>query len=58
MMFKLSNLFLLWCWPFLNLAQQNTTLPEGRGRAHFIYHPKSQTMLLIDGYANYLTPLK
>lgn len=40
--------------PVILSARENPSLPDARGRAHFIYHPKSKAMLLIDGYANYL----
>ena len=40
--------------PLFLLAQQNNLLPDARGRAHLIYHPKTKALLLFDGYNNHL----
>jgi hypothetical protein len=33
---------------------QNAWLPDARGRAHLVYHPKTEALLLIDGYTVHL----
>lgn len=46
-------LFLVFC-PLILFAQQNMKLPDARGRAHLVYHPKSKALLLFDGYSTHL----
>jgi tetratricopeptide (TPR) repeat protein len=50
-LFKLSlSLFSTLLCSFGTKAQYNPTLPDARARAHLIYHPTLEALLLFDGY--------